>query len=161
MREIRTDVWIKNATSADVFFDYIGKHLVAYPFGREKDKVGGQLVALKPEAETTSLRNYATGAITELPWFTTHFRYSTFVESPFTGMAVGAVRRFEWYHDRDGNPLILPVSCTGTVDQVTADHVYLWVRDSSYQAGGWRVRISADDAARHSLRPEHLQNPPE
>ncbi|WP_274032637.1 hypothetical protein [Streptomyces sp. MMBL 11-1] len=161
MPEIRTDVWIRNATSAEVFLDYLGKHLVALPFGREEDKVGGQFVVLDPAAETLSLRNYATGAITELPWFTTHFRYSTYIESPFTGLAVGMVRRFEWHHDRNGNPLVLPTSHLGTVDKVTDTYIDLWVRDASYQAGGWSGRINASDAARHSVRAPHLKNPSE
>lgn len=161
MPENRNDVWIRNAATQEVFLEYLGKHLVALPFGREEEKVGGQFIGLNPKAETVTLRDYATGEKTELPWFTTHFRYRTHIESPFAGLAVGMIRRFEWHYDRDGNALILPVSCLGTVDKVTGDSVDLWVRDGSYPSGGWRAHIRAADAALHSVRPPHLINPDE
>lgn len=161
MPEIRSDTWIKNATTAEAFLEYLGKHLVALPFGREEEKVGGQFIVLDPKAETVTLRNYATGDKTELPWFTTHFRYSITIESPFTGLAVGMIRRFEWHHDRDGNPLAVPITYLGTVVKVSPTFVDLWVRDESFQVGGSWVRIHAADAARHSVRPPNIKNPDE
>ncbi|MFB7917044.1 hypothetical protein [Streptomyces sp. NPDC056061] len=161
MPEIRTDVWITNAASPEQLLPYLGKHLVALPFGREGEKASGQFISLDPTAETVALRDYSTGIVTELPMFTTHFRYSTTIESPFAGLAVGMIRRFEWHHDHYGNPLALPVSYLGTVDKVAANAVHLWVRDTTHQAGGWWAHIKADDAAKHSIRPPSAAAPAE
>ena len=77
--------------------EYIGKHMVAHILTAEppNDTAGGQLIGIDPEKKTASLRRYDNGEVREFRWSTTHFRYTTFIESPFTDLTVGEERRFE------------------------------------------------------------------
>lgn len=161
MSSMRIDLWIKSATSVDPFSEFMGKHLEAHPFGLARDAFGGQLIGLSPDAETASLRRYDTGEIREFPWFTTNFKVPAHIESPFTELAVGMIRRFELFEDTDGSPLKVPRSLLGTVDKVTPEAVDLWVRDRSFPIGGWWLHIKADDAAKYSLRPPVSVKPSE
>lgn len=154
MTEARKDTWINYPTSAAPLLDYIGKHLVAYPFNREEEKAGGQCIAINPTSETVSLRRYDTGEITEFPWTTTRFRHPRQVEDPFAGLRIDDKVLFEWFDGVD-NP---PVTLTGVVDERTSTHIAIWTEGGDGPPQGWWAYINANDAARHSLRPA---NPPE
>ncbi|MFC4463991.1 hypothetical protein ACFPH6_05340 [Streptomyces xiangluensis] len=153
--ELRIDKWIKTPTSAEELTEYIGKHMVAHILTATPpdDKAGGQLIGIDPEKKTASLRRYDNGDVREFPWNTTHFRYTTFIESPFTDLKVGEERRFEWFEDATGMPLETPATFTGTVRRRTPETAYLWVTDPKYRAGGWQAEIKAENADRHALRP--------
>ncbi|MEV5264753.1 hypothetical protein [Streptomyces werraensis] len=161
MSGTRVEIWIRCATSMTQFLDYFGNHIVAYPLGVEQDAFGGQFIMLDPTAETVGLRRYDTGEIRQFPWFTTSFKVTTHIESPFAELTVGMVRRFEWWSEPDGQALLEPVSLLGTVTAVTAGAVELWVRNRSLPEGGFTARIKADDAARHSVRPPAPSRPAE
>ncbi|MGI5137775.1 hypothetical protein [Streptomyces sp. CA-106110] len=150
--QTREDTWIRSPKSPEDLVTYLGKHMVAYPFGRAEDKSGGQFIGMDTGTQTASLRRYDTGQVTEFPLFTTDFRYTRFVETPFTGLTVGEMRRFDWFYDDAGRPTDTPITLIGTVDFMEPDRIVLWVRDLSYGAGGWWATIRAADAPRHSLR---------
>ncbi|MGA5506896.1 hypothetical protein [Streptomyces umbrinus] len=153
--ELRIDKWIKAPTSAEELTEYIGKHMVVHILTAEppNDKAGGQLIGIDPEHKTASLRRYDNGEVREFRWSTTHFRYTTFIESPFTDLTVGEERRFEWFEDSRGMPVETPVTFTGTVRRRTPEAAYLWVADPEYRAGGWQAELKAENADRHALRP--------
>ncbi|NIY68109.1 hypothetical protein [Streptomyces malaysiensis] len=155
-----TDEWIEYPESADDLVQYLGKHIVAYPFAQETDKYGGQLVALDPQNHTASLRRYDTGEIMEFPWPTTKFRHRPIAESPYAELKVGDLRLFAWFHDADGHSLTEPITLVGTVDRITQDAVSLWVEDNRYEPSrGWWARLRAEDADKHALRPVDLKGP--
>lgn len=133
--ELRIDKWIKAPTSAEELTEYIGKHMVAHILTAEppNDTAGGQLIGIDPEKKTASLRRYDNGEVREFRWSTTHFRYTTFIESPFTDLTVGEERRFEWFEDSRGMPVETPVTFTGTVRRRTPEVAYLWVADPEYR----------------------------
>ncbi|MGW3860401.1 hypothetical protein ACWEDZ_02810 [Streptomyces sp. NPDC005047] len=157
MSEVRIDRWVKTPDSAEQLVDYLGRHLVAYPYGQAQFKAGGQFIGMDPAAQTVSLRRYDNGQVREFPWNTTDFRFTTFIESPFTELKVGCVRRFEWFHGPDGTPVDTPITLVGTVDQVKPEQVQLWVRDATYDTGGWWAAIKAEEVDRHALRPTNLK----
>lgn len=118
--------------------------------------MGGQLIALDPEAQTASLRRYDDDTVSVVPWLGTEFRATTSIDNPFKDLKVKARRRFEWFQDADGRETRTPRTLVGTVDHVTPEKVHLWVRDEAYSGGGWWATIHAGDAARHSLRAVNL-----
>ncbi|MFC9505479.1 hypothetical protein [Streptomyces sp. NPDC057002] len=155
------DATIRSPESAEELADYIGKHLVAIPFSREGDTVGGQLVALDPEAKTASLRRYDNDFLNVVPWLGTEFRHAACIDNPFKNLKVGSKRRFEWFLDIEGRETRIPRTLVGTVDDVTPEKVLLWVRDEAYTGGGWWAPVKAEDADRHSLRAVNLKQPSE
>ncbi|MFF7987760.1 hypothetical protein ACFZDK_53525 [Streptomyces sp. NPDC007901] len=157
--EFRIDKWINTPKSTDELIEYIGKHMVAHILTAlpPDDKVGGLLIGIDPEKKTASLRRYDNGAVREVLWGTTNFRYTTFIESPFTELKVGDEHRFEWFEDAAGMPLDTSVTFTGTVRRRTPETAYLWVADPEYGVGGWQAEIKAENVDRHALRPLDLK----
>ncbi|MFK0111658.1 hypothetical protein [Streptomyces sp. NPDC091217] len=157
--ELRIDKWIRTPKSADELTEYIGKHMVAHIITAPPpdDTVGGLLIGIDPEKKTASLRRYDSGVVREVLWNTANFRYTTFIESPFTELKVGDERRFEWFEDVTGMPLDTPVTFTGTVRRRTPETAYLWVADAEDGAGGWQAEIKAENVDRHALRPLNLK----
>lgn len=155
--KVRIDRWVRKPESAEQLAEFLGKHMVAYPFGNAEKRAGGQFIGMDTGTRTASLRRYDTGAVREFPWLTTDFRYTTEIESPFTDLKPGSVRRFEWFHDDDGKPVTEPITLVGTVDLAKPEIAHLWVRDHRYDAGGWWASLKAEDAARHALRPMNLK----
>lgn len=155
--ELRIDEWVKAPATVEQLEGYLGKHMVAYPFGSTQDKAGGHFIGLDPEKQTVSLRRYDNAEVREFPLSTTDFRYTTAIESPFTGLKPGDERRFEWFDGFDGMPLEQPTTFVGRVSQVKPDVVFLWVTDPEHRQGGWRAEIKASNADRHALRPLDLK----
>ncbi|MFJ3779801.1 hypothetical protein ACIPX0_49885 [Streptomyces sp. NPDC090075] len=157
--EIRIDKWIRTPKSADELTEYIGKHIVAHILTSlsPDDEVSGLLIGIDPEKKTASLRRYDSGAVREVPWNTANFRYTTFIESPFTELKVGDERRFEWFEDATGMPLDTPVTFVGMVSRRTQETAYLWVADPEGGADGWHAEIKAENVDRHALRPLNLK----
>ncbi|MFC9755147.1 hypothetical protein [Streptomyces sp. NPDC056921] len=157
MSAVRHDIWIERPESAEKLNDYMGLHLVAYPHGRSAKKSGGQLIGLDTEKQTVSLRRYDTGDITEFPLSTTVFRYTTVIESPYKGLAVGQRRLFEWYWDADGHPITEPVTLVGSVEKVQDGGVTFWVSDNRTGGHGWWAHLKNEDAAKHAVRTVDLK----
>ncbi|MFJ2420183.1 hypothetical protein [Streptomyces brevispora] len=157
MTTVRHDIWIERPASTDPLLDYIGLHLVAHPGGSLARRSRGQLIALDPEALTASIRRYDTGAITEFRLPDTIFRYTTVIESPYTDLAVGQRRLFEWYWDANGHPITEPETLVGSVEKVADGGATLWVNDPRMGGNGWWAYLKNEDAAKHAVRPVDLK----
>ncbi|MEV7870169.1 hypothetical protein AB0P17_29680 [Streptomyces sp. NPDC088124] len=154
MSELRADTWINSPQAAEELLPFVGQHMVAHPIAQGAQKSGGQLIGVNREKRTASLRRYDTGEITEFPWTTTRFRHTTFVKTPYAGLKVGDVRRFDWYVNEDGQPIDTPRTLVGTVDSIEHSHVSLWVRDPKFGiSGGWWAHLKNQDTEKHALRP--------